>query len=96
MDTWSYRAAAAAGPDNVATVSMAVAAAGGPVPPTGLRLAAISGNAVTLESIGTAGPPHRFRLEGGLAPGQVIGAVPTSMALEVSGAIAATLPLGVT
>jgi hypothetical protein len=78
VDTFTYRAVTAAGPGNLATVSMAVAAAGTPLPPAGFRLASISGNTITLAwtppAVGPA--PTGFLLEAGLAPGEVLGTLP--------------------
>lgn len=88
-DAFTYRASNSAGLGTIATVTMSVAAAGTPLPPTNVRVLAISGGVVRLAwTVPEFGPrATSFVLEGGVAPGQVLGSVPLSAAPEV------TLPL---
>lgn len=76
-DAFTYRAANIAGPSSLATVSIAVTAPTGPVPPTALRVVGVSGNVVTFgwnpPTLGAT--PVGYQLEGGVTPGGVLGAV---------------------
>lgn len=77
-DTWSYRAATSNGVSAAVAVTMQVVSTTTPVPPTAFQVVSRSGNSVTLgwtaPSSGAA--PTGYLLEGGLAPGQVLGSVP--------------------
>ncbi len=55
--------------------------AGGVQPPSNLRIVSISGTIVTLAwDLPSTGPaPEAFQLEGGVAPGQVLGALPVGV-----------------
>jgi len=91
-DSFTYRASPA-GSGNVATVTVSVGAPiVGPVPPTNFRVVLIVGNDVTFAWTpplsGTA--PTGFQLEGGIVPGQVLGALP----LGVTSAVTLALPSG--
>jgi hypothetical protein len=79
FDTFTYRAANAGGPGNVATVTITVAEPTTAMPPIGLYAASVAGNVVTLRwTRPTAGlPPTGYVLEGGVTPGQVLASVPT-------------------
>lgn len=76
-DAFTYRATNIAGPSSLATVSIAVTAPTGPVPPTALRVVGVSGNVVTFgwnpPTLGAT--PVGYQLEGGVTPGGVLGAV---------------------
>ena len=78
VDSFTYRPATASGPGNVATVSITVASATEPLPPTDFRVVSIAGNTATFAwTPPSAGlPPTGFQLEGGVAPGGVIGTLP--------------------
>ncbi len=81
-DVFTYRATSTSGGGATATVSIDVAASGQPLPPTGLRVAAITGSLVTFEWVPPAGgpAPTGYQIEGGLAPGQVLGILPLGSA----------------
>ena len=89
VDSFTYRAANAAGPGNAATVTILVAGAGAPVPPSSFRLVSIAGTNVVLAwTPPTSGPlPTGYRIEGGVAPGQVLGALPLGLTRAVSFAL---------
>ena len=91
-DTFTYRAANASGPGNVATVSIVVAAITTPQPPSNFRVIGRSGTTVTFAwTLPTIGPaPASLQLEGGFTPGSVLGALP----LGVTPAVTVTLPTG--
>jgi hypothetical protein len=89
--SFTYRAASAAGPGNVATVSILVTST--PVhPPTALYAASIVGNTVTLRWSGPpAGlPPTGYVLEGGILPGQILASIPTGSAYPIYTFVAPT------
>jgi Bacterial Ig domain/Putative Ig domain/Putative serine esterase (DUF676) len=77
-DRFTYRPANFAGLGSPATVSINVAASGVPLPPVNLRVTAVVGNAVTLSwAAPSLGPATvGYQLEGGIAPGQVLGMLP--------------------
>lgn len=85
-DTWTYRPATGNGAGAVATVTMTVAGANVALPPSNFRVVAISGNTVSLAWTPPASglAPTAYQLEGGLAPGQVIGALPLGLAPSVT------------
>ena len=92
-DSFTYRASNLAGPGNIATVAIAVAAPVGPQPPTNLRVTGMSGNTVTFGwNVPTARARRRrgSRSRAGLAPGEVLGALPLGPAPSVT----ITLPTG--
>lgn len=91
-DSFTYVAANTAGPGNAATVTLTVADSPVPLPPSHVRVVAMNGNTVTFAwTLPAAGPaPASLQLEGGVAPAQVIGAVP----LGVTPAASITLPTG--
>ncbi len=91
-DTFSYRAVSASGPGSVATVTIAVAGPGMPLAPTNLMVKAMNGNVVTFTwTPPTVGPaPTAFQIEGGVAPGQVLGSLP----LGLTPSVTITLPTG--
>lgn len=76
-DSFTYRAVNAGGPGTVASVSIVVAAPVSVQPPTEFRASSVSGNQVTLRwkppAVGPAAAD--YLIEGGVAPGQVLGAV---------------------
>lgn len=92
-DSFTYRAVNAAGPGNVATVAIAVAAPTTVQPPTEFRASSMAGNQVTLRWIPAAvGPAARdFVIEGGIAPGQVLGGLAVGGPLPI---LTAALPTG--
>lgn len=83
--TFVYRAVNAAGKGNRVTVTIAVAAATGPQPPSELRVIGVSGNNVTLgwtpSPFGTT--PTGYIVEGGLTPGALDGTVATNSTASV-------------
>lgn len=76
-DAFTYRATNNAGPGNVVTVSIAVTAPTSVQPPTAFRASSVIGNQVTLRWVPpVVGPVATdFVVEGGVTPGQVLGAV---------------------
>ena len=81
-DSFTYRASNSAGPGNVATVTITVAGPStGPTPPSNFRVIAMAGNVITFAwtpaASGTA--PTGYQLEGGVAPGQVLGMLPLGL-----------------
>jgi hypothetical protein len=85
VDQFTYRTQTSNGPGNSATVSITVLAPTTVQPPSGLRVAAMSGNRVTFRwnapPIGPA--PVGYQLEGGVAAGQPIVALPTGLAAPI-------------
>ena len=95
-DAFTYQAVNAAGPGNVATVTLSVAAPTTVQPPFNFRVDAVSGSTVTLRwDTLTVGPQASvFFLEGGLAPGEVLASIPTAERVEhlhVRGAVGIVL-----
>lgn len=93
-DAFTYRASNIAGQSPVATVSIAVTVPTGPVAPSAFRVVGTSGTSVTFAwnppEIGST--PLGYQLEGGLAPGDVLGIVPLGVAPRFTIALpAATL-----
>jgi Bacterial Ig domain len=84
-DSFTYRAANAGGPGNLATVTITVAEPTTAMPPMGLYAASVGGNVVTLRwTRPSAGlPPTGYVLEGGVTPGQVLASVPTGSAYPI-------------
>lgn len=79
VDTFTYRAVSATSLQSApATVAISVAHPTTPQPPTGLYVAALAGNRVTLRWTGPlVGPAVTgFLLEGGVTPGGYIGEIP--------------------
>ncbi len=76
-DTFTYRAINSTGPGSAARVSIAVAAPATVQPPSEFRASSVAGNQVTLRwKPPAAGPAATdFVVEGGVSPGQVLGAV---------------------
>lgn len=91
-DTWTYRPVTGHGAGAVATVTMTVSNASVAVPPTNFRVVGVTGNTVSLAwTPPTSGPPPTaYQLEGGFAPGQVIGALP----LGTTPSVTLSLPTG--
>ncbi len=76
-DSFMYRAANSSGPGNITTVSLTVTAPSTVQPPTAFEVSSVAGNDVTLRwTPSPLGPPATdFVVEGGVAPGQVLGAM---------------------
>ncbi|MEZ5416278.1 MAG: Ig-like domain-containing protein [Vicinamibacterales bacterium] len=91
-DSFSYRASTSGGLSAPATVSISVAAPPGSLTPTDFRITAMRGNVVTFAwTPPTSGPPATgIQLEGGLAPGSVLGFIP----LPATPAATIALPTG--
>ena len=91
-DSFSYRASTSGGLSVPATVAISVAAPPGSLTPTDFRITAMRGNVVTFAwTPPTAGPPATgIQLEGGLAPGSVLGFIP----LPATPAATIALPTG--
>ncbi len=83
--TFTYRASNTGGLGNVATVTINVAEATAPQPPTNLLAYSVVGNLVTLRwTPATTGPSATgFVIEGGINPGQVLGSLPTGSAYPI-------------
>jgi hypothetical protein len=79
QDGFTYRASNLGGPGNVASVVVTIAAPTTPQPPTDLYVASVVGNLVTLRWTPAAIGPEAtdFVVEGGLRPGEVVGALAT-------------------
>ena len=77
-DSFTYRAANAGGPGNIATVSIAVGGASVALPPTALLVSSLVGNQVTLRWNAPVGGlvPTGYVLEGGVNPGEVLASIP--------------------
>jgi hypothetical protein len=92
-DSFTYRAANAGGPGNLATVSINVVETTTALPPTELFAASILGNVVTLRWTAPAAglPPTGYVLEGGLTPGQVLASIATG---SISPIFTFTAPTG--
>jgi hypothetical protein len=84
-DSFSYRASNANGTSNVATVRIQVGATTVVQSPVGLFAHTVAGNLVTLRWTPPAtGPtPTSYVMEGGVAPGQTLAAIPTGSANPV-------------
>lgn len=84
-DTFTYRAVNAAGPGNVATVSIFVQDSAPVQPPCGLYVSSVTGNDVTLRwQLPAIGPaPTGFELRGGLNPNEVLASIPTGSPYEI-------------
>lgn len=93
VDTFTYRAVNAGGSGSVATVSISVGAPATVLPPTNFMTSAMSGNLVALRwTPPVIGPPATdFVVEGGLAPGQVLGTLPIGGPLPI---LTVSLPTG--
>jgi hypothetical protein len=91
-DIFMYRATNTAGAGATTTVTMTVAGPGEPLPPKSFRILAMSGNTVTLAwTPPTLGPaPSRYRLDGGVTPGSVLGSLP----IGAGHAVTLVLPSG--
>ncbi|MGE0814627.1 MAG: Ig-like domain-containing protein [Vicinamibacterales bacterium] len=91
-DAFTYTASTGSGTSVPATVSIAVAAAGTPLPPSNFRVSAMSGNLVSLAwTMPTSGAaPTGMLLEGGLTPGTTLGSIP----LGAVPAVTLSLPTG--
>jgi Calx-beta domain/Bacterial Ig domain len=85
VDSFTYRADTDAGLGNVVTVSINVSHPTTVQPPDGLRVAAMNGNRIMFRwnapPIGPA--PTGYQLEGGVAAGQPIVALPTGLAAPI-------------
>ena len=77
-DNFTYRAANAGGPGNIATVRIAVGGASLALPPTALLVSSLVGNQVTLRWNAPVGGlvPTGYVLEGGVNPGEVLASIP--------------------
>jgi len=84
-DSFVYRADSAAGTGGTASVTITVAEPTVVQVPQELRVAAMSGNVVTLRWKAPAiGPdPTGFVVEGGVVPGQTLAALPTGLAAPI-------------
>jgi hypothetical protein len=92
-DSFTYRAVSAAGPGNIATVSINVVQnTNEPLPPTGLYASSIVGNIVTLRFTPPAGglTPTGYKLEGGVLPGQVLASIDTGSTYPIFTLVAPT------